>query len=60
MYLPLFRVLGYSDVEAAAYLFRVDGGGADGVNNHHVGPSVGVRQVTAEPLPQRVHHARLV
>lgn len=47
-------------VEAAAYLFRVHGGGTNGVDNNHVGPSVGVHQVAAVPLPQRVHHARLV
>lgn len=46
--------------QAAAYLFRVHGGGANGVNDHHVGPSVGVHQVTAVPLPQGVHHAGLI
>lgn len=42
------------------YLFGVHGGGANGVNDHHVGPGVGVHQVTAVALPQGVHHARLV
>lgn len=46
--------------QAAAYLLGVHGGGANGVNDHHVGPSVGVHQVTAVPLPQGVHHARLI
>lgn len=44
--------LWFSYAEAAAYLLRVHGGGANGVNNHHVGPSVGVHQVTAVPLSQ--------
>lgn len=66
MHLSLFGISVFSienvslHAEAAAYLFRVHGRGANGVNNHHVGPSVGVHQITAVPLPQRVHHARLV
>lgn len=46
--------------QGAAYLLGVHRWGANGVNDHHVGPSVGVHQVTAVPLPQRVHHARLI
>lgn len=42
------------------YLLGVHGGGANGVNDHHVGPGVGVHQVTAVALPQGVHHAGLV
>lgn len=44
----------------AAYLLRVHGGRANGVNDHHVGPGVGVHQVAAVALPQGVHHAGLV
>lgn len=46
--------------QAAAYLLRVHRGGTNGVNNHHAGPGMGVYQVTAVPLPQGVHHARLI
>lgn len=46
--------------DAAAYLLRVHWGGANGVNDSHVWPSVGVHQVTAVALPQGVHHARLI
>lgn len=44
----------------AAYLLRVHGGGAQGVDDHHVGPSIGVDEVASVALPQAVHHAGLV
>lgn len=42
------------------YLLRVHGRSADGVDDHHAGPSVTVDEVSSVALPQTVHHARLV
>lgn len=44
----------------AAHLLRVHGGGAQGVDDHHVGPSVGVDEVAPVALPQAVHHTGFI
>lgn len=42
------------------YLLRVHGRSADGVDDHHAGPSISVDEVSSVALPQTVHRARLV
>lgn len=46
--------------EKSGYLLGVHRGGANGVDDHHVGPSMGVHQITTIALPEGVHHTRLV
>ena len=50
----------YIRCSSTAYLLRVHGGCADGVEHHHVGAGVRVGQVPAVALPQGVDHAGLV
>lgn len=46
--------------QSKSYLLRVHGGCAKGVDDYHVGSSVGVDEVAPVALPQAVHHTGFI
>lgn len=46
--------------QSKAYLLRVHGGCAKGVDDYHVWSSVGVVEIASIALPQAVHHTGFI